>query len=310
MVFLNLTRLLIPVVFLALVVGALGSASNGPTGLYALGLDYFNVFSSSKGDIGTLVFQPYLVRLDARNFVPDVSSKESNSGLIWRMANFNFTGLGRGRANVRVGHFELPFGLEQIAQTNGTLNQMNALANTGLKTDWGVSLNGEVPGLEYELGFMRGGGNGLKTDANGYFVGRIGLPRYNAWWLGVSGVSGELEVGGDLTDLDAVAIDGGVRFSSGLHLMLEYTAQEIDSVSNRHLFSELGYTSRSEALVTYFQWRLGDTPINFGSANIPRAALGLRYEPSRWWSASMEVQRRAKSERGSRAFLLQLRFRS
>ena len=31
------------------------------SGVQTLGLDYFNVFSTDRGDVGTLIFQPYLV---------------------------------------------------------------------------------------------------------------------------------------------------------------------------------------------------------------------------------------------------------
>jgi len=293
-------------------------ANDEPSGLYALGLDYYNVFSSARGDLGTLIFQPYLVRVDEDQAIPGLSSQKSDSGLRWRIANFNYTGVGRGRFNVRLGHLELPFGLEQIVQTNGTINQMNALANTGIKTDWGVTVNGELPNLEYEVGFLRGGGNGLRTDADGYFVGRIGLPRTRTWWLGVSGISGELEFRNSIVDLRGLAIDGGFRAYNGLHLLLEYTAQETDSQSNNHLFGELGYTSRSEALVSYFQWRSGNRSSALGGPSLPKASLGLRYEPSRWWSASMELQRLSETNldtslgagRTSHSVVMQLRFRS
>jgi len=280
------------------------------SGIYALGFDYFNVFATDRGDLGTLIFQPYLVRADAQQGLAGFSVETIDTKVQWRITNFNYTGIGRGRFNVRVGHFELPFGLEQIVQTNGTLNQTNVLSNTGLKTDWGLSLNGELPGLEYEVGFMRGSGNGFKTDANGYFVGRVGLPRHQTWWLGVSGISGELEFQDTPVDLAGIALDGGVRLYNGLHLMLEYTAQEANAVSSSHLFSELGYTSRSEALVTYLQWRFGDTQNILDSRASPRAALGFRYEPTRWWSASAEIRQHPQSAGGSRAYVFQFRFRT
>ena len=278
--------------------------------LYAVGFDYFNVFSTDRGDVGTLIFQPFLVRSDFDQTVAGFSTEQKDTGLKWRISNFNYTGIGRGRFNVRVGHFELPFGLEQIVQTNGTLNQTNAFANTGLKTDWGISLNGELPALEYELGFMRGGGNRLRTDANGYFVGRVGLPRYRSWWLGVSGVTGELEFNDALVNLKGVALDAGIRLPNGLHLMTEYTVQETNSVSTSHVFSELGYTNRNEALITYLQWRVGDAQNAFGASTSPKASLGMRFEPTRRWSASAEIQQLSGSAGGSQAYVMQLRFRS
>lgn len=286
------------------------------SGAQVLGFDYFNVFSTDRGDVGTLIFQPYLVLSndtqgsDDNPLTTGVSPEKTGNGLQWRIANFNYTGIGRGRFNLRVGHFELPFGLEQIVQTNGTLNQTNVLANTGLKTDWGASLNGELPGFEYELGFMRGSGNGLNSEANGYFVGRVGLPRYRSWWLGVSGISGELEFKDELIDLNSVAVDGGVRLPSGLQLMLEYSTQESNAGTNSYLFGELGYTSRSEAVFSYLQWRTGNLLDISGSYNLPRASLGVRYEPSNLWSASMEYQRLASAAGSEQSFVLQLRFRS
>ena len=125
---------------------------------FFLGLDVHKVFGSESGDWGTLVLQPYLTRLDSPRHPPFFESNHDWE-LVWRIFNFNYTGIASGRFNVRVGHMEIPFGLEQVVNTNGTLRDYQHGRNIGVKADWGVSLNGELPAWDYEFSLTRGTGN-------------------------------------------------------------------------------------------------------------------------------------------------------
>ena len=73
--------------------------------LGAVGLDLHRVYSSEQGDIGTLTLQPYLLRIDSARNAPPLFDDGDDWALQWRIANFNYTGLGHGRFNVRLGHF-------------------------------------------------------------------------------------------------------------------------------------------------------------------------------------------------------------
>ena len=256
----------------------------------ALGLDVHKVFSNERGDIGTLVFQPYLVRIDDAPFVPALFDDGHDQALQWRIANFNYTGIGRGRFNLRVGHFELPFGLEQVVQTNGTIYQMNATAH-GLKADWGVSANGRLPGIEYEIAYMRGGGNDFGTDANGYVVARVGLRRENPWWIGLSGLDGEAETPASVVERRRIGVDVGWRLARGVTLMAEYVDGVEEAEDVRHTMTEIGWTSPRETTFLYAQLRRSEFSDRPTDALARRVSIGTRYEPSSRWSASFELRR-------------------
>ena len=94
-------------------------AENRTWQLLAIGLDVHSVIAGTRGDIGTLTLQPYLLRVEGAPVGGGLFHDGHDWALQWRIANFNYTGLGHGRFNIRMGHFEIPFGLEQIEQTNG-----------------------------------------------------------------------------------------------------------------------------------------------------------------------------------------------
>jgi len=98
----------------------------GPTGDFGnatfIGIDLHKVITSDDGDIGTLTLQPFLTRIDnIQNAQQSIFEDRHDWALNWRIFNFNFTKYGKGKTNFRIGHFELPFGLEQSVNTNGTL---------------------------------------------------------------------------------------------------------------------------------------------------------------------------------------------
>ncbi len=274
----------------------------------ALGLDVHKVFAGSQGDVGTLVFQPYLVRIDDAPAVPPIFDDDHDQALQWRIANFNYTGLGRGRFNIRVGHFELPFGLEQVVQTNGTLYQANAPATTGLKADWGASINGQLPQFEYELAFMGGGGNDVRSDADGYFAGRIGTPREKRWWAGVSALDGEVETPGTIVTRRRTGVDFGLQLTSGFTVMWEFARGTEDGITVRHAMAETAWRSRNEALFTYLQVRKSWLDPALGEDS-RKLSWGLRFEPTVTWSASFEVGRLFDLADDRDSALAQIRFR-
>ena len=106
------------------------------------GLDLHKVFTSGNRDVATLLFQPYMTRANDLVPTPPVFDGPDDWELIWRIANVNFKLLQDGALNLRVGHFELPYGLEQTINTNGTLRDYTHGGNFGLKADWGATVNG------------------------------------------------------------------------------------------------------------------------------------------------------------------------
>lgn len=278
--------------------------------LHAVGLDLHTVVSGERGDIGTLTVQPYLLRIANEPSRPAIFEEDRDHALQWRITNFNYTGIAQGRFNIRLGHFEVPFGLEHVIQTNGTLNQMNSPRAIGLKADWGYSINGELPGFEYELAFLRGGGNDWATSANGYFAGRIGLPRQGDWWIAASALDGEMETTAGPVDRTRLGIDAGYRLPGGMHAMLEFATGDDEGRDQRHGMLELGYTSRNESTLTYFQYRHSQQGDDDAEERSRQSTLGVLFEPSTRWSASFEFRYQHDVERKPATYIAQLRLRT
>ena len=158
-----------------------------------IGLDLHKVFSDASGDWGTLRLQPYLTRIENLALRAPFLEDDDDWELVFRFFDFNYTRVGRGRLNFRIGHFEIPYGLEHIIDTNGTVRQLIPGRNLGLKADWGVSINGVLRHFEYEVALTRGTGNEFFHRGGPFTIaGRIGTPRHRNFILGVSAFHGRV----------------------------------------------------------------------------------------------------------------------
>lgn len=140
-----------------------------------LGLDIHKVFSRQNQDIGTLVVQPFLQKRHNVNPSRDNFDEGDDWDLTWRMTYFNYTGFKNSNAlNIKIGHIEVPFGLEGEYDTNQTLRQFS-FNERGLKADWGFSFNGYIDKYNYEFLFSRGSGNDLDSEGDPFLLsGRVG----------------------------------------------------------------------------------------------------------------------------------------
>jgi len=158
-----------------------------------VGLDVHKVISGAHGDWGTVILQGYLTRIDNQASHPPFFDGPHDTELVYRIANLNITRYGRGRFNIRVGHFEIPFGLEQVINTNGTLRDFMHGANLGLKADWGAGVNGSSPHVEYEVTLSRGTGNSISGHGSPYaLAGRVGTPSDANFVIGASAFQGRV----------------------------------------------------------------------------------------------------------------------
>ena len=88
---------------------------------------------------------------------------------------------------VRLGHFDLPFGLNPIAEPRGVALLPLAAFDLGFKKDWGVSVQGEWQHFAYETAATIGMGDELRRRRGRYlWSGRIGMPTYRDVQYGVS----------------------------------------------------------------------------------------------------------------------------
>jgi hypothetical protein len=281
------------------------------SGQYALGLDVHKVFTGPKGDIGTLLFQPYLVRLDNDSYPPFFFDDGNDWELVWRITNFNYTALARGRFNIRVGHFEVPFGLEQNLDTNGTLRQFT-FRDRGIKADWGASVNGVLPRLEYEIAVSRGSGNEIHSADDPYLVaGRIGSRSDRNLIAGLSLLRGEILGSAGTTERTRLGLD--LAWYSGLlEVLFEVSGGEDDGTDTYNALAELSLRNPMENLHGWLQLRHAQMDPATGQDKFSSATVGIEWEPDRHWSLSsqwIEPLEQFSGQDESRKYQLQARYR-
>jgi|GEM_PF-413316 len=282
-----------------------------------IGFDLHNVFTGTHGDWGTLMLQGYLTRVDNLAPVPPLFDDGDDWEFVYRIFNFNYTGLTDGEFNLRVGHIEIPFGLEHIINTNGTLRQYIQPQNLGVKADWGAGINGVFPDWEYEAIISTGSGNELElNDGTFTAAGRIGTSRdANTAW-GLSAFHGEVAsprgpngfVRKTRAGLDVIHYMGLWGLLGEASIGRDFDADVIN------LIGEINWTTPDEDVLIYSQIRAFNrrTSAQGGWDDAIRPALGVLYTPDAHWSFSAEFSRDLTTFAGadrSASLALQVRYR-
>ncbi len=254
------------------------SGEFGP--LVFAGIDLHKVFTDEQGDWGTLTAQNYLAysqNVDTELFY------DQGFDVQYRIFNFNFTRFGKGKTNFRIGHFEVPFGLEQIINTNGTLRDYRHMQNLGVKNDWGITFNGERENIEYELGLSRGSGNNWRRRNDPYIVaGRVGTSRDEPVTLGLSAFHGKvLNRGKGPGTIKRSRIAGDFIFTDEKFIWLGELSVGFEEESRAYsALWEVDWTDPAETILAYnqlFVRGFGDT---VGWDNELRNSVGVRWTPN------------------------------
>jgi hypothetical protein len=229
--------------------------------MQTIGIDIHKIFSGKTSDIGTLVFQPYIVKLNNMGEAPFYFDHINDTQLTWRIANFNYTALNQGKFNIRIGHFEIPYGLEYQIDTNGTLRQLTT-SDRGIKADWGVSVNGILSNVEYEVALTRGSGNEIKSKENPHiFSGRIGTSTNKNIVTGISWFTGDVLNKNGVTKRRKIGIDGSYYYYQW-QFMAEYSIGKTAHNNTVNGFVEALWKNARESLSTYIQVGYQSTEIN------------------------------------------------
>ena len=270
---------------------------SGPTGDFGvtavIGLDLLKVFTNDEGDWGVLTLQPYFTRIDNVNILNETQFDDRHDfALDYRICNFNYTGAGKGKPNFRIGHFEVPFGLEHVVNTNGTIRDFTHLLNIGFDGDWGVSLNGETQGIEYEAGLTRGSGNNFRSRDDPFvFAGRVGTPQGDPIAIGVSALHGEiLQFGpaGGTSRRTRVGIDG--IWSDEKYVWLgELSAGFQDDDRAYTALLECDWYNQDESLLIYNQLVVRGLGSTAGWDTETKHSLGFRHQCNQHWAFSGQV---------------------
>lgn len=278
---------------------------------HVFGLDFHKVFTADSGDIGTLVFQPYIVSLNNVPNPPFFFDDGDDTELTWRIANFNYTALSDGKFNIRFGHFEIPFGLEQNLDTNGTLRQYT-FSDRGIKADWGISFNGILTNLDYEIALTRGSGNEVKSQGNPYIIsGRLGTPSHENFVVGLSWFYGDVLGGSGITERKYLGLDFAYYYHNW-ELLLEVSGGQTEQVDTVNLLMEVSWRSALENLHLYAQWKNSQLKPDIDWEAGDDFIAGLRWFPSSNFEISTQFVKQldlVKQQEKPTLLTLQIRLR-
>lgn len=289
--------------------------SDNQDGFLFTGVDAHKVFSNASGDVATVLFQVYAATLNDVEGHPPIFSDENDTEITYRNLYVNFTGLTDGLMNLKIGHFEVPFGIEQMVTTNGSLRDYQHRSNLGVKADWGVSLNGQMRQFEYEVAWQRGSGNEWETRGDpGFVAGRIGTPRHRQLTAGVSFMRGDIYryAAPDVPlDRERYALDltyGWRRFEARGEVSWGQDFNE----DVRNVLLEVEATSLDTSWAYYTQLRRQEIERVDSRDRAASLSLGLKYEPNNLLALSAEFTHdlHTFAQRGHRnLFRTQARFR-
>ena len=282
----------------------------------ALGFDMHKVISNEAGDVGTLLLQGYLTHIDNLSPHPPFFDKNTDTEFVFRIFNFNYKLLPRDQLNIRIGHFEIPFGLEQVINTNGTLRDYIHGPNIGVKADWGISANGSLAMFEYEVAATRGSGNSWKNKGDPYlYSGRIGTYSSNNIAVGLSFLSGEVNPEGLVINpkkRDRVGIDLQWYINS-FALLAEYSLGETGGVDTQSSLLEINTTGTNESWLTFLQWiNLVTDRVNGSKSRSSVLKLGNMWDISSRWDISAQFSHDLEKDTGllrTNVFAAQVRYR-
>jgi len=277
--------------------------------IFFLGIDTHKVFTSKYGDVGYAVAQLYWTKLDNHQPVPFMFDSPDDQKFIIREAHINYTATGNTLPNIRLGHFTLPFGLENSLDTNGRLLDYNLGANLGTKLDWGIGLNKVHDHFKYTISYTLGGKDDPKqVDGSHLVTGRISSLAHHDLVFGASFYHGKL----DNKDRERYGIDLKYYLENwGLLAELAKGNKYLENntkVDQSYGLIELNRSSLND------QWKLYSQLIfNKDNAIKTKTALfGIRYQANKNFETSLQFKKKIKAPdegKETSLFRVQLRYR-
>ncbi len=285
----------------------------------AVGFDAYTKITSAERDLATIVIQLYGMRLDGHPRPAPFFEGEDDWELMPRINTMNIHLLPDRSLNLKIGHYEIPYGLEVPINSNGTIRQLNHGPNLGVKVDYGVGLNGTLKHFQYDFGISRGAGVEFDLDTDAYiFAGRIGTVTDRESFYGINSVGlsvfhMESDKAGRSNTLrrQRVGLDGQY-YMGPFGAMGEFS---VGHDSDRFLvnsLAELNVVNRKETLLFYLQYRHRSIDRPAAWDRFANIGAGIRWAPDNHWALSAQIDRTVEhfgSLPESTLAQLQLRYR-
>jgi hypothetical protein len=200
-----------------------GADRHGSSSRQSLGFEALKKFSTETRTWGALDVQARLVRRDGFTDSPNDREGLDREGWLFEYHNlyadlYDVAG-GPGTANVRLGRYYVPFGLNGQTDTHGTLLQLSNERDFGFERDWQAGIWGELTSdLDYGAYWLAGSGYDLESKGqSGLAAARLSLAGSFASEYGleggVSGLSGERLAGPAVVETRRAGAD--VRWRRG-----------------------------------------------------------------------------------------------
>lgn len=265
-----------------------GNSYDNSSQIYALGLDSHKVLTRHNRDIGYAVAQVYFTTIRDLEPVPFLFNDKNDSQFIIREAHFNYTPNSLWLPNIRLGHFTLPFGLEESVDTNGRLLDYHLGENLGTKLDWGIDFNKVLHQLEYSVSYTLGGKNKLRSVDGSYAItARLNSLSHRDFVIGSSVFEGKI----DGISRKRVAIDWRYYWHT-YGLLGELSWGEDNQAkgqyqTEKYALLELNKTSTDSQLQFYTQFIFRDKAINTYAEK--SLNMGLSYQINAQFEFSMSA---------------------
>jgi hypothetical protein len=96
-------------------------------------------------------------------------------------------GVGRVRSQLRVGHFNIPFGINPVMEPRGIFRMPLEAVDLGIKKDWGISYQQAHGEFDIEFGGFLASGSDLHWRRGSFLLaGRFGTPTFREFEYGFS----------------------------------------------------------------------------------------------------------------------------
>lgn len=296
------------------------SNGGGPGILNWIGLDFLTHIEGADGQsIGTLLVQPFALHADGLPKTPPIFDDPHDWALQFRYVQLDVTRWAHRGVSWRLGHFEVPFGLEYGIDTNGTLHQFSNGSNLGVKGDWGTSLYGESNGVNYEVAITRGSGNEYReSDGNRVIAARVGNSLEENLCFGVSYMDAQLTGLDPPAMMNSFPMPARTRFGADFRwhrrthsLLGETSFGTNDGEDVWASLLELNASSNDERLVNYAQVAASGSKTSAGWVEQEVLRLGFRQHMSANSTLSIQWDQdlNLPSRNEKSVIAVQLRFR-